>query len=664
MKHKNLIYYILAITMISVTKISAQSSFGLAGYWYPESGSGFLANSLESNPSGFSAVKDWGLKLSYGSEFSGNTASNLYLISLSKKIGRHILSLRYTPGYQKEFTFSNGEQIILQDSSTESLDSRFTYKELFGLGYLYEFSPSLNAGFSLRYFTQKFDQEAVRPVFSDTLYLIRDSQTQTADFWRTDVGFNYKISDKYSLSLSSINLITINESRPDPRISTYELKRTKGALLAFSAVPVTNLGINLLLETTGSFQTGMNKFWPLWKGNLGLGVTIFHDKYQTPFFAGIIPAASYYNGLFGITLSGIKYFTNRNVPQPISSFENEGINNIINNRYSYDKAVLTLTFSLNTYNEQTVKFAGVNILNDIYPTLSENYLTYPFAKAEVVNLTDKPVTVKPSSKIEGINPERIDSPPVVIPPKDTAEIPYYTIIPHSYQRDKTGISYIDFYISSTSNRDQDEIQKPILINGVNAWDGKVINLRYFIKKDYRFSMNYAKEVLSGYKSELDTLSYALSVYYKIKILFNHFVKHMVYTSSPRAAQDYVQFPHETFKLKGGNCDDLSVCYSSLLESVGIQTALIDYKPVDGLGHVTVLVNTQLSPAQAGLITKNDSKYIIRKNDLGIEEVWIPIETTSLTDFNKAWDLGVQKFNEDALNNLGLAKGSVQIVDIY
>ncbi len=650
--------------MISIIRISAQSSFGLTGLWSPESNSGNLLNSLESNPSGFSNVKDWGLKISYGGEFSGSTTSNLYLISLSKRLGRHYLSVRYTPGYQKEFIFNNGQQILLQDSATQSLDSRFTYKELFGMGYSYDFSDDFSAGFSLRYFTQTFDQEAVQPVFSDTLYLIRDSQTRNANFWRGDVGLNYKASEKISLSLSSVNLFTLNEAPPDSQISMYEIKKTKGAMLGVSATPLTDLNFNLLYETTGSFQTGLNAGLPLWNKDFGFSITVFHDKYQSPYIAGIIPAVSYFNGLFGITLSGIKYFSDRRSTRLFSDFESEGIDNIINNRYSYDKAVLTLTFSLNTLNRQSVKFEDVKILDEIYPTLSENYLSYPFARAKVVNLTDKPVTIKPSSKIEGINPEKIDSPPVVVPPADTAEIPFYTIIPGTYQKDKTGISYIDFYLSNSSNREEDKIQKPILINGINAWDGKVINLRYFIKKDNQFSMNYAKEVLSKYKAELDTLSYALSVFYKIRILFNYFVKNMVYTSSPRAAQDYVQFPHETFKLKGGNCDDLSVCYSSLLESVGIQTALIDYKPLNGIGHVAVLVNTQLSPAQAGLITKNDSKYIVRKNDMGVEEVWIPVETTSLTGFNKAWDLGASKFNEDALDNLGLAKGNVQIVDIY
>ncbi|MCL5027581.1 MAG: hypothetical protein M1480_01030 [Bacteroidetes bacterium] len=650
--------------MLMSVKMSAQSSFGLTGYWFPGLNSTSLMNSFESNPSNFISLKDWGIALSYGGEFSSNVNSNLYLISISKRLGDHFITVRYTPGYQKEFVFNNGQSIVLQDSTSQSLDSKFTYKELFGLGYSYKISNQFSAGLSFRYFTQDFNQEGVLPVFSDTLYLVRQSQDYKVNFWRGDLGINYSPSEKISFSLSSINLININENSIDPDISQYNIKREKNILFGVSVNPISSLDLNFLYESGNNLQIGLNNFINAFGGNLGIGITAFHDKYQSPYFAGIIPAITYSNNLFGISFSGIKYFSNRNTPQSFSVFQDQGISNIINNRYSFDKAVLTLTFTINTIPERSVEFLDVDILNEIYPTLTENYLDKPFAVGKVVNLTDHFVQIKPSSKIEGINNDKIESPVITIPPGDTVKIPFYTIIPQSYDKQKAGISYADFYLASANLEPQDQTQKPILINGINSWDGKVINLRYFIKRDYDFSMNYAKEILSNYKSELDTMSYALSIFYKTKFVFNNFVKNLVYTANPRAEADYVQFPHETMKLKGGNCDDLSVCFSSLMESVGIQTALVDYKPINGIGHVNVLVNTQLSPEQAKLITQNESKYFIRKNESGIDEVWIPIETTTLTDFNTAWDLGAQKFNEDALNNLGLAKGSVAIVDVY
>ncbi len=170
--------------------------------------------------------------------------------------------------------------------------------------------------------------------------------------------------------------------------------------------------------------------------------------------------------------------------------------------------------------------------------------------------------------------------------------------------------------------------------------------------------------MSKYKAEFDTLPNVLYNFYKTKILFNEVVKNLIYTSDPRASAEYVQFPDETLKLKGGDCDDLSVLFGSLLESVGVETAFVDYKETTGIRHVNILVNTGLKPEEARLITKNDTKYFLRKNDDGNEEIWIPVETTSLDNFNNAWNVGVEKFNKEAIGNLGIAKGTVQILDIY
>ena len=650
--------------MIGTVKISAQSSFGLSGYWAPLEENSTLMNSYEANPENFSSLKDWGLSFSYGGEFSNTPTSSLYLISLSKQIGRHFVSVRYTPGYQKDFIFNNGQSILIHDSTSQALDSKYTYKELFGFGYSYKFSGQFSAGFSLRYFKQEFDQESVEPVFSDTLYLNRFSKIDNINFWRADFGFNYLPSKYFSFSLSTINLFNINESAVDTTLIPYEIKKYKGIAFGLSVSPAENFDYNFIYETTNALQTGFDISFNIFNGKARIGVTGFHDNYQSPFIAGIIPAISFNTKFLGVSLSGVKYFSNRNIQHTFSEFTNEGLDNIINNRYSYDKAILTVTFALNTIAEKEVQFLDANIVRDIYPTMSDNYLNRPFATAKVINLTHRTITIKPSSKIEGINEDRIVSPVVKIGPKDTAEVSFYTIIPQSYDKKKTGISFVDFFITADNSQPDDQIQKPILINGINSWDGKVINLRYFIKRDYQFSMDYSKQILSRYKSELDSMAYSISIFYKAKILFNNFVKELVYSANPTTAQDYVQFPNETLKLKGGNCDDLSVLYSSLLESVGIQTALVDYKPQNGIGHVNILIDTQLSPDQARLITDNDSKYFIRKNESGVDEVWIPVETTSLTNFDNAWQLGSEKFNRDALDNLGLAKGIVEIVDVY
>jgi len=646
--------------MITSINIFSQSSFGFNGYWGLSPNYITPLYSFENNPSDYSHLKDWAFSFVYGVEFSDRTNSNIYSISLSKTLGSHNLSARFTPGYQKEFLFNTGESIIVEDSTSQSLTADFTYKELFGLGYSYKFSDDLSAGFTFRFFNQNFNQEIVTPVFDDTLYLVRESISEDVNFWKGDLGINYFLNDNIYLSVASINLLNFGEKANNSDFKDFEIKREIGALIGVGWIPAEPVGLNFIYETSSSFQASLNAY----ASDFGFGLTIFHDKFQSPYIAGMIPSVSYKGEIFELFVSGVKYFSNRKVQHGVSSFINNGISNVINNPYSFDKVLITVSFNINTIAEKAVKFIDVEIVKDIYPTFTENYINYPYAYGTIVNLTDEYVTVKPSSKIEGVNEEKIQSPISAIAPYDTARVPFYIIIPESYKSEKTSLSYADFYLQTKGDEPDDQFQKAVLVNSVNSWDGRVSNLRYFIEKDMDFSMNHAKEILSKHKSELDTLPNVLENFYKARILFNDFVSRLVYTSDPRATGEYVQFPNQTFELKGGDCDDLSVGYSSLLESVGIQTALVDYKANGGVRHVNVLFNTKLSPDQASLITNNDTKYFIRESLEGKDEVWLPVEATSLTDFETAWNAGADKFNKEAISNLGIATGKVEIIDVY
>jgi len=71
--------------------------------------------------------------------------------------------------------------------------------------------------------------------------------------------------------------------------------------------------------------------------------------------------------------------------------------------------------------------------------------------------------------------------------------------------------------------------------------------------------------------------------------------------------------------------------------------------------------------QSGDIFNSELAAKFRKNCLaesGDDEGWIPIETTSLSDFESAWSSASDKFQTEAINNFGLVKGEVQIIDVY
>ena len=103
--------------------------------------------------------------------------------------------------------------------------------------------------------------------------------------------------------------------------------------------------------------------------------------------------------------------------------------------------------------------------------------------------------------------------------------------------------------------------------------------------------------------------------------------------------DYLQFPKKTLDYRAGDCDDLSVCYNSLLEAVGVQTAFITIP-----GHIYPAFGLEMSAAEA-------KKAFLRSDDLIIDEngtVWLPVEITMVEDsgFLDAWIAGAKEWREN------------------
>ncbi len=649
--------------MVNSAIIYGQQSLDFFGSSQSGLNSKFRLNSFESNPSNFTASKDW----EFSAAFSGVSASaiktNLFSVSLGKRFGDHYLFARYTPGMVLDFIFNSGVKIISKVEITPQ--NKIHFDEQFGLGYSFRFSPALSGGLSLRYFRQEFQEEQPEPFFSDTLNYIKTTTTiSTANFWRGDLGLTYLPCENLSLSLSSINLFVLGENPSAAIDNSYSLRKDKGAIVGIKYQPSTAFGFQFSYETNNSFLAGINIAKNIFGEKFTIGFSAFHDRYQNPFIAGILPVINYSSNLYSVTLSGIKYFSDRSAAQPLSVLRDKGINNLINTPFTTDRVMLSVNFAFSFVHEQLVKFIDVRIPEEIFPTLADKYFIEPFATARVVNVSDKKVMIRPSSIIKNINKEVVYSPSINISAGDTVDVPFYTIIGNSEQQSfKREITQAIFYLNSTNSESDDKLEKPILVNDSNSWDGRVSHLKYFVQRDFDYSSRYSKNVFQANKERIEKNGTDLEIFEKVKILFDGFVKNMVYVSDPRGSVEHVQFPNETISLKGGDCDDLSVCFSSLLESVGIQTAFVDYKKEDGVSHVNLLINTQLRPEQISLITNNDKKILIRKSEQGKDEVWIPLETTSLTNFDTAWSLASDKFNSDAIEHLGLAKNKVQIIDI-
>jgi hypothetical protein len=96
--------------------------------------------------------------------------------------------------------------------------------------------------------------------------------------------------------------------------------------------------------------------------------------------------------------------------------------------------------------------------------------------------------------------------------------------------------------------------------------------------------------------------------------------------------DYLQFPRETMERKSGDCDDLVAFYSSVLESMGINTRVLEVP-----GHMLMMFSTGIAADEDSYTM--DNMYVIHEDQL-----WIPVETTLVGNaFIKAWEKGAASY---------------------
>ena len=109
-------------------------------------------------------------------------------------------------------------------------------------------------------------------------------------------------------------------------------------------------------------------------------------------------------------------------------------------------------------------------------------------------------------------------------------------------------------------------------------------------------------------------------------------------SKNRLAVDFLQFPKQTLVYRAGDCDDLSILYNALLESVGIKTAFITIP-----GHILPAFSLDMTPGEARKLFENEEDFI--SMDGG---TWMPVEITVIDGgFLKAWQIGAKEWRENS-----------------
>lgn len=152
----------------------------------------------------------------------------------------------------------------------------------------------------------------------------------------------------------------------------------------------------------------------------------------------------------------------------------------------------------------------------------------------------------------------------------------------------------------------------------------------------RYSTSIVRDRL---RSELPpNLQYALGIFEALKLYGINYVidpsSSYIEMSENAAVVDYLQYPSQTLMYRGGDCDDLSILFCSMLESTGIATAFITIP-----GHIFMAYDMGMSEAEAREKFFDPGLLIFRDG-----HAWAPVEITMVKDgFVKAWRVGAKEW---------------------
>jgi len=200
----------------------------------------------------------------------------------------------------------------------------------------------------------------------------------------------------------------------------------------------------------------------------------------------------------------------------------------------------------------------------------------------------------------------------------------------------------------------DSVPVTVTINNRNAmtWDDDRKAAAFVTAKD-ELVLGFAKQVASLVSNEGSTAinSNFRSALALFEFLSRYGIGYVVDPVTPyselsenKEAIDFIQFPAQTLAFKAGDCDDIAILYSAMLEAIGVRTAFITAP-----GHIYMAFAVGMDPEQA-------RKTFLKPDDLIFKdgETWVPVEITLVKDgFIKAWQIGAKEWRETSQN--GTAK---------
>jgi len=282
-------------------------------------------------------------------------------------------------------------------------------------------------------------------------------------------------------------------------------------------------------------------------------------------------------------------------------------------------------------------------IEDLFPSLMQRYRVHPVGSATVHNILDEEVReLKATVFIEGYMDFPTESAPLPrLKAAEKAELDLKVLFNTSVfdlQEDLPVQARIEVSYQSSRGVEKTSTVEALMLYRKTAlvWDDSA-KLAAFIMPNEEIVSTFAHRVSDiGEVAKLYRLSSRLFRGIRIcDALGSYGITYIEDPDSPisrvlgkTAVVDTVRFPRTTLLIRSGDCDDTSALLGSLLESVGIGTAIMTSP-----GHVFLAFDTGEPKENLWLFTHRNLQALVHQGT-----VWLPVETTILEEgFLPAWE---------------------------
>jgi transglutaminase-like putative cysteine protease len=610
------------------------------------------------NPAGLAGMRPWEVSavtwLPLGTSDDGFVFHGVAL-GASPGTGAGI-ALQYSPGVTLSFV----EPAVFRTGGSVA-DREITYEEPLTIGGAYAPATGLSLGMAVRMRTETLLETRYEIV--DTFLVFTDKSKVTT--WHIDLGAQWQAAPGLVVGIAGWNLATLTGgSFPAAADSLRLPSSVRGALGA--SYEVTD-GLRLAAEaSTDGLVTASAEWRPA--GFLALRGGYLLGDNETG--GDALSAGAGVSWEFLEVDVAYQHFldqTGRTGTARYGEFDANRIVRLDLNPYVSDRLLLSAKVVFGP-RESLVHILGVTMYGGIYPSSYQSAAMRPVGRVRVRNVSARPVMARASFYVERFMDAPTEAPGVMMAAGEERDIEF-TAVFNDLVRSVPSVMIKDgdVRVSATPTEEYDDREQTrVLIHGRNDWDGTAESLRWFVRPDDPAVLRFTRDLLLQYQDTVAASPAGLEAFTKARLLFNAFAGKLIYVNDPKQSADNVQYPSETLTLRGGDCDDMSVVFSSLLNSIGVSTAFVDVVPPGRPheGHIYLLFDTGVPAAQAGRISENRKRYVIRADERGEERVWIPVDpTASMRGFEAAWGLGAQEYFREVEVELGMVKGWVRVVDV-